>query len=199
MVILGGGLVGGLAQEIGKRVGHSGAASWGQAGGSPRPRSAAGVTGRRHCLLLGAPVLSEVLGPSISRQDAGLPLLQDPPAAATNYRESGLVLRRNLALRHGSAKVSNPYPQRSFCYTGGLSVLGQLRARERGRELQPCPQKADHRAGQSIVSGVPMADSGTRPTASRTNRSRAAAIWSPLIRMATIRLTLGPRMFNSAL
>jgi len=52
---------------------------------------------------LGAPVLSEVQGPSISRQDAWLALLPEL-ALATSYRVSGLVLRRILPVRSSIAE-----------------------------------------------------------------------------------------------
>src|SRR5262249_45021434 len=62
------------------------------------------ISRRRNGLMalsvIGAPVLGEVFAPRSQDRTPVSATLRDP-SLATNYRGSGLVLRRDLAVRHG--------------------------------------------------------------------------------------------------
>src|SRR6516165_11684423 len=113
MDILGGGLVGRPAQEIGKLFDMADILVLSL--GLSRRIVISSISRRRNGLMalsvIGAPVLSEVQGPSISRQDAWLALLPEL-ALATSYRVSGLVPRRILPVpaRSGGGRLTEPTP-----------------------------------------------------------------------------------------
>src|SRR6516162_10250706 len=128
MDILGGGLVGRPAQEIGKLFDMADILVLSL--GLSRRIVMSSISRRRNGLMalsvIGAPVLSEVLGPSISRQDACF-CYSPRPSLATNYRGSGLVHRRILVVAERPGE--GPFAMRfADLRHGGLGGAGSALA-----------------------------------------------------------------------
>jgi hypothetical protein len=86
------------------------------------------ISRRRNGLMalsvIGAPVLGEVLGPSISRQD---PAAATPPLA-TNYRESGLVVCPACSIAWGWKSPIQPGGGEGLAKHKGVIARWRLKA-----------------------------------------------------------------------
>src|ERR1700730_95332 len=78
--------------------------------------------------VIGAPVLGEVLGPSISRQDAPLPLLPELSSLATSYRESGLVVCPACSIAWGWKSLIQPDGGEGLAKHKGVIARWRLKA-----------------------------------------------------------------------
>src|SRR5205823_3824965 len=120
----------------------------------------------------------EVLGPSISRQDACFPLLPKLLLSLTNYRESGLVLRRDAvaAVHSSGGPLTDLTPAAHPLGRGPLKMPLTCRSQ--------CPYGSAQLGGKRSPDGATILDAELRIGEFKWNDMAADRLWSQI----TIRL-----------